>query len=148
MTRMIFVNLPVTDVARATAFYEAIGFTKNEAFSNEQASGMVWSDAIHVMLLDHTFYATFTDKRIIDARTQSGVLLCLTFDSRAAVDDIHRRARDAGGHDTRQVEDQGFMYGGAFDDPDGHGWETVWMDPAATRDGPPDMQDAGGRHAG
>ena len=85
MTRMIFVNLPVTDLARATAFYQAIGFTKNDMFSNEQASGMVWSDAIHVMLLDHAFYATFTDKRIIDGRTQSGVLLCLTFDSRAAV---------------------------------------------------------------
>lgn len=137
MTRMIFVNLPVTDVARATAFYEAIGFTKNEAFSNEQASGMVWSDAIHVMLLDHAFYATFTDKRIIDARTQSGVLLCLTFDSRAAVDAFHDSARRAGGTEPRPLRDQGFMYGGAVDDPDGHGWETVWMDPAAAQAGPP-----------
>lgn len=148
MTRMIFINLPVSDVARATAFYQALGFTQNEMFSNAQASCMVWSEAICVMLLDHAFYATFTDKRIIDAHRDSGALLCLTFDSRAAVDDIHRRAREAGGHDTRQVEDQGFMYGGAFDDPDGHGWETVWMDSAATRDGPPDMQDAGSRHAG
>jgi len=148
MTQMIFVNLPVTDVVRATAFYEAIGFTKNEAFSNEQASGMIWSDAIQVMLLDHKFYATFTDKSIIDARTHSGVLLCLSFDSREAVDDIHRRAKAAGGHEARAIEDHGFMYGGAFDDPDGHGWETMWMDPSAAEAGPPDMPDAEAHHAG
>lgn len=136
MSRLIFVNLPVTDVARATAFYEAVGFEKIAAFSNEQASAMRWSDAIHVMLLDQAYYATFTSKRIIDAKTESGALLCLSFDSREAVDSIHQRAAAAGGHETRPIEDQGFMYGGAFDDPDGHGWETVWMSPAAMENGP------------
>jgi uncharacterized protein len=140
MTRLIFINLPVTDVARATAFYQAVGFEKNEMFSNEQASCMVWSEAIHVMLLDRAFYATFTNKRIIDAKAESGVLLCLSFDSRAAVDDIHRRATAAGGTEPRPIKDHGFMYGGAFDDPDGHGWETMWMDPAAAEAGPPDME--------
>ncbi|MEX1236516.1 MAG: VOC family protein [Roseovarius sp.] len=143
MPRMIFVNLPVADVATATAFYEAIGFEKNEAFSNAQASAMVWSDTIHVMLLDHDFYATFTDKRIIDARTESGVLLCLSFDNRDAVDDMHRKAVAAGGRETRAIEDQGFMYGGAFDDLDGHGWETVWMDPEAAAGIPAEQRDAG-----
>ena len=142
MTRMIFINLPVTDVARATAFYEGIGFTKNDTFSNEQASCMVWSDAIHVMLLDHAFYATFTGKRIIDARTESGALLCLSFDSREAVDRVHQQARAAGGTEARSIQDHGFMYGGAFDDPDGHGWETMWMSPAAAVAGPPDMVEA------
>jgi predicted lactoylglutathione lyase len=124
---MIFINLPVADVEKATAFYEAIGFEKNQSFSNAQASAMVWSEAIQVMLLDHAFYATFTDKRIIDARTESGVLLCLSYDDREAVDNIHRKAVAAGRRETRVIEDQGFMYGGAFDDPDGHGWETVCM---------------------
>lgn len=136
MPQMIFVNLPVADLAKATAFYAAIGFEKNEAFSNEQASAMGWSDTIHVMLLDHAFYATFTGKRIIDAKTESGVLLCLSFDSREAVDDIHRKAVAAGGREARAVKDQGFMYGGAFDDPDGHGWETVWMNADAAADSP------------
>lgn len=131
MPRMIFINLPVADVPKATAFYEAIGFGKNAAFSNEQASAMVCSDSIQVMLLDQAFYATFTDKRIIDAHAESGVLLCLSFDSREAVDDIHRKAVAAGGRETRALKDQDFMYGGAFDDPDGHGWETVWMDAEA-----------------
>ena len=140
MTRMIFINLPVTDVVRATAFYQAIGFQKNEKFSNQQASCMVWSEAVFVMLLDHGFYATFTGKRIIDAKAESGALLCLSFDSRSDVDDIHHRAKAAGGIETRPIKDQGFMYGGAFDDPDGHGWETVWMDPAAAEAGPPDME--------
>lgn len=148
MTRMIFVNLPVTDVRRATAFYEAIGFTRNDKFSNEQASCMVWSGAIYVMLLDHAFYATFTQKRIIDAHSYSGALLCLSFDSRAAVDEMQRRARDAGGTEPRPIQDHGFMYGGAFDDPDGHGWETMWMDAAAAEAGPSDMQPAEASHAG
>ena len=96
--------------------------------SNEQASGMVWSDAINVMLLDHAFYSTFTNKTIIDAKTTSGVLNCLSFDDKGAVDAIHVAAKAAGGSEPRPIEDQGFMYGGAFEDPDGHTWETVWMD--------------------
>ena len=126
--RMIFVNLPVSDVARATAFYQAIGFERNPAFSNEQASAMRWSDAISVMLLDHGFYATFTDKPIADTQRVSATLLCLSFDERAAVDAIHAAARDAGGRETRPIVDQQFMYGGAFEDPDGHTWETVHME--------------------
>ena len=141
MGKTIFINLPVTDLAKSTAFYEAIGFEKNPAFSNEQASAMVWSDTIHVMLLDRAFYATFTDKQIIDARTQSGVLLCLSFDSKEAVDDIHGAAAAAGGRDTRAIKDQGFMYGGAFEDPDGHGWETVWMDAGAVSERATDGHD-------
>jgi uncharacterized protein len=137
MTKMIFVNLPVADVPASTAFYEALGFEQNPQFSNEQASAMVWSDAIYAMLLDHAFYATFTKKTIINAKTTSGALLCLTFDEKAAVDAIHAAARNAGGAEPRPIEDQGFMYGGAFEDPDGHTWETVWMDPAAATDGPP-----------
>ena len=136
MTRMIFVNLPVTDVAASTAFYQALGFEKNEKFSNEQASAMVWSDAIHVMLLDHAFYSTFTEKRIVDAKTTSGVLNCLSFDSKAEVDAIHAAAKKSGGSEPRAIEDQGFMYGGAFEDLDGHTWETMWMDPQAAEQGP------------
>lgn len=134
MPRMIFINLPVADLATSTAFYEALGFEKNAGFSNEQASAMGWSDTIHVMLLVHDFYATFTEKPIMDARAASGALFCLSFDSKAAVDDIHRRAAAAGGRQTRPIKDHGFMYGGAFDDPDGHTWETLWMDPAAVQD--------------
>ncbi|PZQ59628.1 MAG: hypothetical protein DI544_10895 [Sphingomonas taxi] len=129
--RMIFVNLPVSDVARATAFYQAIGFERNPAFSNEQASAMRWSDAISVMLLDRDFYATFTDKPIADTHAVSAALLCVSFGSRAEVDAIHAAARDAGGRETRAIQDQSFMYGGAFEDPDGHTWETLFMDMAA-----------------
>ena len=131
MTKSIYINLPVSDLAASTAFYEALGFEKNAAFSNDKASAMAWSDAISVMLLSREFYSTFTDKAIIDARTTSGALLCLTFDDKEAVDAIHRAAREAGGAEPRPVEAQGPMYGGAFEDPDGHTWETVWMDAAA-----------------
>ena len=130
--RMIFINVPVRDLAAATAFYEAIGFTRNAAFSNDVASAMQWSDAISVMLLDHTFYATFTDKPIADTRAVSAALFCLSFEDRAAVDAIHAAARTVGGRETRAIKDQQFMYGGAFEDPDGHTWETVFMDTAAT----------------
>ena len=131
MAKMIFVNLPVSDVAKATAFYEAIGFEKNDMFSNEQASAMVWSDAISVMLLDRAFYATFTDKRIVDAKQESGVLLALSRDSREQVDAITEEAIAAGGRETRERQDMGFMYGRSFEDLDGHVWEPMFMDMVA-----------------
>jgi len=128
MARTIFVNLPVADLARATAFYEAIGFEKNAAFSNEKGSAMVWSEAIYVMLLTHDFYATFTSKQIADSRTTSGALYALSFDDRAAVDAITEAALAAGGRELHEAEDLGFMYSRAFEDPDGHGFGPFYMD--------------------
>lgn len=131
MAKMIFVNLPVADVARSTAFYEAIGFEKNPQFSNEQASCMVWSEAIYVMLLARDFYSTFTTKPIADTHKLSAALLCLSRDSRAEVDSITEAALAAGGRETREPQDMGFMYGRAFEDLDGHTFETMFMDMAA-----------------
>lgn len=142
MAKTIFVNLPVADVARAAAFYEAIGFTRNVMFSTPQAAAMEWSAAISVMLLDHGFYATFTDKRIIDARTTSGALFALSLDSRADVDSITEAALAAGGRELHGPEDLGFMYSRAFEDPDGHGWGPMFIDmeAAATAMGQPEPQ--------
>jgi uncharacterized protein len=131
MSKAIFVNLPVRDVAAATGFYEAIGFTRDPLFSNAQSSAMAWSDTIFVMLLDHAFYATFTDKRIIDARADSGALLALSFDSRADVDAFVEAGIAAGGRDLHPPEDLGFMYSRALEDLDGHGWGPFHMDLAA-----------------
>jgi predicted lactoylglutathione lyase len=131
MAKMIFVNLPVLDVPKATAFYEAIGMVKNDLFSNEQASAMAWSDQISFMLLDKEFYATFTTKEIADAHKTSQVILCLSRESRAEVDAITEVALSAGGHETRPAQDMGFMYGRAFADLDGHTFEPMWMDSSA-----------------
>jgi predicted lactoylglutathione lyase len=128
MTKMIFVNLPVASVAASTAFYEAIGFEKNPMFSNERASAMVWSDTIHVMILDRGFYATFTTKPIADTHATSAALLCLSLDSRAQVDTIVAQAIGAGGRETRDPQDMGFMYSRAFEDLDGHTFEPMTMD--------------------
>ena len=136
MPKMIFVNLPVRDVAAATAFYEAIGMIRNPQFSNQQASCMIWSDAIFFMLLQHDFYGTFTDKRIADTKATSAVLLCLSLDSREAVDAITTAAIDAGGRDAGHTQDMGFMYGRSFEDLDGHVFEPMWMDPKAAEEGP------------
>ncbi|MBS0478693.1 MAG: VOC family protein [Proteobacteria bacterium] len=140
MPRMIFVNLPVADVARSTAFYEAIGFEKNAQFSNEQASSMMWSDAIVVMLLARPFFSTFTPKQIADAKTTTSGLFALSFDSKADVDAITDAATAAGGREPHGPEDMGFMYSRAFEDLDGHGWGPFWMDPAAAEAGPPEHQ--------
>ena len=138
MTKMIFVNLPVANVAKSTAFYEAIGFEKNPQFSNEQASCMVWSDAIHVMLHDHGFYRTFTTKEIADTHKTSAALIALSRDSRAEVDAITDAAIAAGGRQTRDTDDMGFMYSRPFEDLDGHTFEPMYMDmeafPAAMTD--------------
>jgi predicted lactoylglutathione lyase len=130
--KMIFVNLPVSNLARATAFYEAIGATKNPQFSDETASCMVISETIFVMLLTHDKFLHFTTKKISDAKTTSEVLLCLSAESRGAVDDTVTKAKSAGGAaDPSPKQDHGYMYGRSFEDPDGHIWELMWMDVAA-----------------
>ena len=130
MPRMIFVNLPVQDLERSKAFYEAIGFRNEPKFSNEAAAMMVLSDSISVMLLTHPFYATFTRKPIADAHNSSQVLLCISCDSRADVDRITDAAASAGGRaDVAPKQEMGeMMYGRSFEDPDGHHWEPMWMD--------------------
>lgn len=140
MSKMIFVNLPVRDVAKSTAFYQALGFTQDVRFSNEQASAMQWSEHIFVMILDHAFYQTFlSNKAIADARASSEVLLALSFDSRAAVDAIVEQAIAAGGGgDIRPPQDLGFMYGRTFEDLDGHIFEPHFMDMAAAMAAFPD----------
>jgi len=131
MPKMIFVNLPVSDLARSTAFYEAVGATKNPQFTDDTAACMVLSDIIHVMLLTHDKFRQFTPKQIADAKTTSEVLICLSADSRDAVDDVIGKAAGAGGSaDPSPKQDYGFMYGRSFEDPDGHIWEVMWMDVA------------------
>ena len=132
MAKMIFVNLPVSDLTRATAFYQAVGAEKNEQFSDGTASCMMFSETIHAMLLSHDKFRQFTPKKIADAKTSSEVLICISADSRAAVDDIVGKAQGAGGViDPSPKQDYGFMYGRSFEDPDGHLWEVMWMDVAA-----------------
>ena len=142
--KTIFVNLPVADLASSTAFYEGIGFVKNDKFSNELASGMIWTDTIHVMLLTHEFWKSFTDKQIPDASKVAQVLLCLGLESRAAVDAmVERAAAIPGGRaDPTPTQDMGFMYGRSFEDPDGHIWEISWMDPEAMENGPAELAEA------
>ena len=145
MSKMIFVNLPVIDLDRSIAFYEAIGGTKNEQFSNDKAAAIVFSESIYVMLLTHDFYRTFTSKEIADSKRTSSVLLALSCDSPADVDRMVERAAAAGGTaDPGPKQDLGFMYGRSFEDPDGHHWEPHWMDPKAAEQGVPaaESQDA------
>jgi len=129
MPRMIFVNLPVTDLKRATAFYESIGATKNPQFSDDTASCMVFSETIYAMLLTHEKWRQFTSKKIVDARTSSEVMIALSADSRDDVDGLAGKAKAGGGAaDPIPTQDYGFMYSRSFEDPDGHIWEVVWMD--------------------
>lgn len=129
MAKMIFVSLPVSDLERATAFYQAIGAVKNTQFSDGTASCMVFSETIHAMLMTHDKYRLFTSKKIVDAKTSSQVLLCITADSRAEVDDVVGKAKAAGGVlDPSPKEDFDFMYGRSFEDLDGHMWGANWMD--------------------
>jgi uncharacterized protein len=143
MAKLIFVNLPVSNLVRATTFYQAVGAEKNEQFSDGTASCMVVSETIHVMLLTHEKFRQFTPKKIADAKTSSEVLICISADSRQAVDDLVGKAQAAGGGvDPCPKQDYGFMYGRSFEDPDGHIWEVKWMDVAAATAAQSGMADA------
>lgn len=131
MSRMVFVNLPVADLAASRRFYEALGFTNNPAFSDETAVCMVWSEAIHVMLLTHPKWQHFTTRPICPAGS-SEVMVALNCDDRAAVDRMVAAGGAHGGTaDVNPAADHGFMYQRTIADPDGHIWEPFWMDPAA-----------------
>ena len=135
MPRMIFVNLPITDLAASTSFYKALGFSQNLQFSDATAACMVWSDTIHVMLLTHAKWRSFTSRPIPPA-TSCEVMLALSLDNRDAVDAMNTAAAAHGGQaDVNPVQNLGFMYNRALADPDGHVWEAFWMDPAAIPSG-------------
>ena len=133
MSKLIFVNLPVADLDAAKAFYEAIGAVNNPMFTDETAACMVLSDTIHVMLRTHGKFAQFTPKKIADAHATSEVLIAISEDSRAGVDDITENALAAGGREPRERQDFGFMYSRSFEDLDGHIWEPMWMDMEAAK---------------
>jgi len=131
MARQIYVNLPVRDLKRTQEFFTHLGFGFEPKFTDEKAACMIAGENIFVMLLAEPFFKTFTDKAVCDATRSTEVLVCLSCDSRAQVDDLVAKARASGGKIPRAPQDHGFMYGHAFEDLDGHIWELMYMQPQA-----------------
>ena len=132
MATKIFVNLPVKDLQRSIDFFTQLGYSFNKQFTDEKAGCLVISEDIYAMLLTEPFFKGFIPgKEISDATKTKEVLVCLSADSRDAVNDLVDKAIAAGGKNFRDPEDHGFMYGRSFEDLDGHVWEIMWMDPAA-----------------
>jgi len=129
MATQIFLNLPVKDLNRSIAFFTKLGYTFNPQFSNEKATCMVVSDTIYVMLLTETFFQTFTKKEIVNAHKAVECFICLSTDSKDAVNEMVNKAGAAGATIPDQATDYGFMYQHSFEDLDGHHWEFMWMDP-------------------
>jgi predicted lactoylglutathione lyase len=128
--RMIFINLPVADLDRAAAFYAALGFGFNEQFSDERTASVVISEQIVVMLLTRDRFADFVPGEVGNPGEATSVINALSVESREEADELLSRALASGGRPWQPAQDDGFMYGTSFADPDGHVWETVWMSPA------------------
>jgi len=131
MSSKIFVNLPVKDLKRSVEFFTKLGYTFNAQFTDENATCMVVSEDIFVMLLVEPFFKTFITKPLANAKESTEVLVAFSMDSRAEVDRIAEAAKAAGAGHHKDPDDRGFMYQRSFQDPDGHVWEYIWMDPAA-----------------
>ncbi|HCU67615.1 MAG TPA: lactoylglutathione lyase [Rheinheimera sp.] len=131
--RMVFINLPVSHLQTAIAYYQALGFDNNPQYTDDTAACMVWSESIYVMLLTHDKWRSFTS-RPIPAQNSSEVMLALSCQSRAEVDTMLTRVQKAGGViDVNPLQDHGFMYSRSLSDPDGHVWELFWMDTIAAQ---------------
>ena len=129
MAEMIFVNLPVRDLPRSIAFYEAVGMRKDDRFCDDTTAMMVHSDTISFMLLTHDRFTGFAMRPVADAHVAPEVLIGLSAESRADVDAFVEHARDAGASiDLSPPDDYGFMYGRNYQDLDGHLFNVVWMD--------------------
>ncbi len=131
MHKQIYVNLPVADLPRSQAFFKGLGFSFNPQFTNQNAACMVIGENIHAMLLVREFFQTFTTRTLCDTTQSTEVLICISCESRAEVDDLVARAVAAGATSPRAPQDHGFMYGHGFEDLDGHIWELVYMEPSA-----------------
>jgi predicted lactoylglutathione lyase len=131
MARKIFVNLPVKSLNKSVEFFTKLGFGFNQQFTDETATCMIVTDDIFVMLLTEEKFKTFTPKEICDTKKHTEVLVCLSLESRAKVDEMVRKAVAAGGTTYNEAIDHGFMYGHGFQDLDGHLWELIYMEPGA-----------------
>jgi len=132
MATKIFVNLPVQNLKKSIDFFTQLDFTFNPQFTDETGTCMIVSDDIYVMLLTHDKFKTFTPNPICDAKKNTEVLVCLSRESRAAVDDIVGKAVAAGGNTYSEPQDHGFMYAHGFQDIDGHIWEVMFMESDVT----------------
>ena len=131
-SRMIFVNLAVSDLKRSVDFFTKLGFSFDPRFTDETATSMIVDEGhSYVMLLARDKFTTFTNKKICDTATHTEGLFCISAGSRAEVDEMVNTAVASGGSLAHDKMDHGFMYGWSFYDPDGHHWEVMWMDPNA-----------------
>ncbi len=131
MSRKLFVNLPVKELDRSVRFFTALGFSFNAHFTDETATCMIVSESSFVMLLTEEKFKQFTPRQLCDTKQATEVLLCLSAESRAEVDQLVAKAVAAGGSLYKEPIDFGFMYGHSFQDPDGHQWEVMFMEPEA-----------------
>jgi uncharacterized protein len=128
MAKSIFVNLPVKDLKRSIDFFTKLGFSFNMQFTDEKAACLVIGKNLYSMLITESFFRTFTKKEICDASKYTEVLIAIDVDSREAVDDLVKKAIDAGGSVYAESQDHGWMYTHGFADPYGHQWEILFMD--------------------
>ncbi|MEO6696219.1 MAG: VOC family protein [Ignavibacteria bacterium] len=128
MSKQIFVNLPVKDLKRSVAFFTELGYKFDSQFTDDNATCMIISDVIFVMLLVEPFFKTFTKKEIADSIKSTEVILCLSADSKEEVDSLVSKAVKAGATAANEKQDHGWMYGHGFEDLDGHLWEVMYMD--------------------
>ena len=132
-SREVFINLAVRDLQKSMAFFTALGFEFNPQFTDDKAACMVLSDKGYVMLLTEPFFRGFTKREPADTTKTTEAMIALSCESRAEVDQLVRKAIDAGGSHAMDPMDHGFMYGWSFYDLDGHHWEVLWMDPTAVQ---------------
>jgi len=135
MAAQIFVNLPVKDLNKSIEFFTSLGYSFNPQFTDEKATCMIVGDNIFVMLLVDSFFKTFVPNEVADASKSTESIICLSSESRVKVDEMVRKAVDAGGKIYKEPQDHGFMYGHGYQDLDGHLWEIMWMDNSASNAG-------------
>jgi uncharacterized protein len=128
MAKKIFINLPVADLQKAMAFYATIGFVNNPQFSDDTAACMVLTEEIYVMLLTHAKFREFTKKEIGNTINTASVINCLSVDGNEEVNTMIEKALQAGGKESNEAKDYGFMQQRSFEDLDGHLWEVLYMD--------------------
>jgi uncharacterized protein len=133
VTTKIFLNLPVRDLNKTIEFFTKLGFKFNPQFTDENATCMIVGEDIFVMLLVEKFFRTFTKKGISDTSKNTEMIVALSMESKEKVDQMINKVVEAGGKESREAQDHGWMYGRSFEDINGHLWEVFYMDESALK---------------
>lgn len=131
MIKSLWINLPVKDINKSKDFFTQLGFKLNLQYGSREDSAcfLIGESNFVVMLFEENLFKSLINTEVYDPKLGSEVMFSIDAESAEEVNEIAKRVTAAGGTIfSEPQESQGWMYGCAFQDLDGHRWNVLHMD--------------------